>query len=503
MPNLIGYISSSIARDSLVGAGRKCVSGSAFKLPTARKFNSGRANSQWQALTWTTQHPDRVTPENIAPSFAHFAVSQATTVPILFASPEFTAWTEPTGSLLPRWVTPLLDHVHAGDAPKVAYTIAAVVDKISGNNDAREGLSLLLADSSHVTASIATPARLKSNASEEPAFFLTTNVDRSSQSSHEVGLRLARTVFRNGRDRTLLGMRWTRDEPSNSYILDGYHDLSSCSVTSPVHEACCAVNVPFHPVTQRRRVISSMGNILRQVSKSTTDDGMSAGIPASSELEKELPRYVNERGIPHQRVAVWALVEPSTSSMTNTSDRDVQGLLIKGSKLHRVVSGGGGWGKKQGLLSLDPEVSFGGANRLSREASLDQTFASSTETPAAATDFPDFLEGLGLEENISSLSQVAPPGDYIQFFVTSESDNTIPSRIKSKPRTLTYSFGVDAPDESTETSPTASGDITVLQNHFGAVSESAISYSRKDLSGEAQCETKISVPGSRINLSIV
>lgn len=399
-----------------------------------------------------------------------------------------------------------MKHIHTNDGPKVVYTIAAVVDKVSSNGGGRnttatEGLSLLLADSSCITASIATPARLKSNASDEPAFFLATRnpVSQNSAQSHEIGLRLAQTVFRNGRDRTLLGMRWTRDETSNNYVLDSYRDLSSFSITAPVRETQCAINVPFHPVTQRRRVISSMGNILRQVSKSTNDDGdLNAGIPASSELEKELPRYVSERGIPHQRVAVWALVEPASSS-TITTQQNIQDSLSNGSKIHRVVSGGGGWGKKQGLLSLDPEATFGAASR-SRETSLDEVFTSSTEAELAFTnDLPDFLEGLGLEENIAQLSQVATPGDYIQFFVTSEDE--LIHKDSSTSSALTYSFGVESPEES-QTSSTTSEGVVVIQNHFGAVSESAISYSQKDPSQVSTCETKISVPGSRIDLSV-
>ncbi|PCG92335.1 Hypothetical protein PENO1_089150 [Penicillium occitanis (nom. inval.)] len=505
MLTLTGYIPSSITRAGCAGAGRR-LSRSTYGLLTVRKFSTGHVNGQWQALTWTTQQPNHVTPDDIIPSYTRLLPSskQSPIVPILFASPEFTAWTEPTGPLLSQWATPLLEQIHRSEAPKTVYTIVAVVDKVSSGGNistSTEGLSLLLADSSCITASIATPARLKSNSSDEPAFFLATRKSETNAQSHEIGLRLAQTVFRNGRDRTLLGMRWTRDEASNNYILDRYHDLSSCSVTAPVQETYCAVNVPFHPVTQRRRVVSSMGNILRQVSKFTTDDGdTNAGIPASAELEKELPRYVSERGIPHQRVAVWALVEPAASSSTEITQQNIQNSLSQGSKIHRVVSGGGGWGKKQGLLSLDPEVTFAAGIR-SREISLDEVFTAFSETdPVFTNDLPDFLEGLGLQVNIAQLSQVASPGDYIQFFVTSEDD--INYKDRSTPSTLTYSFGVGSPDESSETSPTTSEGVVVIQNHFGAVSESAISYSQKDSSQASEYETKISVPGSRIDLSV-
>ncbi|PKX88494.1 uncharacterized protein P174DRAFT_465011 [Aspergillus novofumigatus IBT 16806] len=66
-----------------------------------------------------------------------------------------------------------------------------------------------------------------------------------------------------------------------------------------------------------------MGNILRQVAKHA-DGSSNEPMPASSELEKELPR-----------VSVWPCG-------TSTQDRLVQSIQT-GGKLHRVMSGGGGW----------------------------------------------------------------------------------------------------------------------------------------------------------------
>jgi hypothetical protein len=376
-----------------------------------------------------------------------------------------------------------------------------------------EGISLLLADSSCVTASIAPSARVRGGSAEEPSFFLSTksatggpNNETNSQLSHELGLRLAQTVFRNGRDRTLLGMRWTRDGSSNTYSLDDYRELSTCFVTSSASEAHCSIHTPLYPVTRRRRVVSSMGNILRQVSKSTSDEGdTNTGIPASSELEKELPRYVSELDIPHQRVAVWALVEPSRTALTteDRTQRDFQKLILSGSKIHRVVSGGGGWGKKQGLLSLDPEITFGDQHRTPRNILLNDLFQSQS-ADASLAEFAAFLdvsEGKGLEENIASLSQVASPGDYIQFFVASDLDAG--TGTENRPQaaaaaTLSFAFGVEAPieTEATRSSSISPRDVTVIRDHFGAISDSAISYSQEDIS------TKISVPGARVELLI-
>lgn len=59
MRTLTGYIPSSVVRVGCAEAGRR-LSRSTFGLLTARKFSSGLANNQWQALTWTTQQPAQV-----------------------------------------------------------------------------------------------------------------------------------------------------------------------------------------------------------------------------------------------------------------------------------------------------------------------------------------------------------------------------------------------------------------------------------------------------------
>ncbi|OKL61920.1 hypothetical protein UA08_02256 [Talaromyces atroroseus] len=481
-----------------------------------RDFSSRNGAKQCQALTWVARDPHSVTPKDIIAAYAHLRPpsEQSAVVPILFASPEFTPWIEPASPLLAEWATPLFNKIYPSNAPDVVHTVAAVVDRIStprGKNNTllgAEGISLLLADSSCVTASIAPPTRLRSSIAEEPSFFVEAKSafknGTDSQLSHEVGLRLAQTVFRNGRDKTLLGMRWTRDRSSNTYSLDECRELSTCFVTPLATKAHCSIKTPLYPVTQRRRVVSSMGNILRQVSKSAIgEDDMNTGIPASSELEKELPRYVSELGIPHQRVAVWALVEPSKTDLTTKARtrRDFQESILSGSKIHRVVSGGGGWGKKQGLLSLDPEITFEGQHRRPRSVSLGELFQAQTTNASLAemSAYRDASEGKGLEENMASLSQVASPGDYIQFFVASDSLGSA-EVVNQAAANLSYSFGVEAPLETETVGSSAAAsrgeDVTIIPNHFGAISESAISYSHENIS------TKISVPGSRVELLV-
>jgi hypothetical protein len=268
-----------------------------------------------------------------------------------------------------------------------------------------------------------------------------------------------------------------------------------------------------------------MGNILRQLSNTTpssTADPRNT-IPASSELEKELPKYVKERGIPHQRVAVWALVEPLNSLLSETQHgrSNIEQSIVNGSRIHRVVSGGGGWGKKQGLLSLDPEISF--RDESMHLLPLDQTL-SSQSSAAKSDEAPDISElsdllGIGLEEKIASLSQVTPVGDSIQFLVATElgaGEEMADQQEDHNSYEVSCCFGVgssvgseltisqSAPTQDTQTSLDSSENVLIIPNHFGGMSETAISYSQQTTLGasseDGKCQTKLSVPGSRVDL---
>lgn len=167
-----------------------------------------------------------------------------------------------------------------------------------------------------------------------------------------------------------------------------------------------------------------MGNIVRQV---TGPDGTT--VAASQELERVVPEFFGARGESPKATAVWALVMSKeiqahvlsiTGSMLGRSpDSDsveaigagkqqweklwarkppvwndlVSEAIAAGARLHRVLSGGGGWGKKAGLLSLDP-------------------VANTPETPTedVMADDPSDLS--------SALPSVVRNGEFIQFFAS-------------------------------------------------------------------------------------
>jgi hypothetical protein len=130
------------------------------------------------------------------------------------------------------------------------------------------------------------------------------------------------------------------------------------------------------------------------------------------------------------------------------------------------VSGGGGWGPKKGLLSLDPQQTH---------------FALSEEE-----EMKRFLETM---DN----SGFAPPGASIQFFIPA----------MATPETTACDvtgvvFGVPSSTETSEATKTASNGYLV-SNHFGALSSQGIYISGPTDADSPSChESKLSIPGSRI-----
>jgi hypothetical protein len=355
----------------------------------------------------------------------------------------------------------------------------------------------------------APPRLIRSSASEETNLLVSIQTGSPGQTNnrptHEIGLRLANTVFVNGKETTISGTQWLRDSGSNEYILEQSVDLTSCMVTIASQAVNTALDLPLDRVSERRKVISSMGNILRQLGKST-DPASNESMPASSELEKEIPRYIAEHKIVDQRVSVWALVEKPdmvvADEASSAHDRLIQSLQ-QGGKLHRVMSGGGGWGKKQGLLSLDPEVSFSGTANRDDLVALSQIF----EPDNMPTDtLPSFDKGITVDD-LSLLSQVASAGDFIQFFVAVEptcSQSKVSDEAGSAELSVSYHFGIvaDSMELETHESSTKEKDLVAMPYRFGALSEKAIAYSQP-VKGAGSESTKLDIPGSRVLLETV
>ncbi|KAJ5728408.1 hypothetical protein N7493_004738 [Penicillium malachiteum] len=454
------------------------------------------------AYTWLTKTPHNIFPEDVVSSIPSFHETQSNAVPILLVTPSLAHWLDPTSSFVSDFMTKF--HQPSQETPSTRHAVAAVVDKIpnvaqshssssESASEEYEGVSLLVIEGDNLKWKAEPPRRIGDPAGEEPSLVVSV---RDEGSAHAVGLRLANTVFINGKERTFLGMRFTAGD--NGYVLDRCVGLTNCVVTSSEASVQPELSLPLHPVTQRRRVITGMGNILRQLAKST-DPSSAEPMPASTELEKELPRYIEENNIADRRVSVWALVEKPDIEIagqgSSTQDRLTKSLS-QGGKLHRVMSGGGGWGKKQGLLSLDPEVAFPAMLPKDQAVNFDQVFdpSSRLEEPL---EMPSFLENGLIGEDLSHLSQVANAGDFIEFYVSVEPSSSHNVEQESKH----YCFGVVSnAEEGHQAISSEEKHLKLVANTFGALSEKAITYTQPVLQEAAESTTKLDIPGCRVML---
>ncbi|GCB25599.1 hypothetical protein AAWM_08484 [Aspergillus awamori] len=477
------------------------------------------------AYTWLTRTPE--TPDDVLSNVSPIpeSLSSLDYVPVLLITSAFAHWIDVSSNpFLEQFINSLYPSTPSHESLRPVHAIVAVVDKLpdlrvrleeigdSKTPSDSDGVSLLLVKAEDIQGIIAVPRRVRSMEAAESSLVFKLQNDAfskaSQRSTHELGLRLANTIFINGNDTTLFGTRWTYT-PSQQYTLEQSVNFSNCTVTSAVASVQNSFKLPLYPVGQRRRVISSMGNILRQLAKHT-DSQSTEPMPASSELEKELPRYIEEHGIVDRRVSVWALIENSENGFHLENNANIQESLVKairaGGKLHRVMSGGGGWGKKQGLLSLDPETTFVEADNEQGLLGLEDLFADQERQPLSdiSPPPPAFFEMPQLDESMSSLSQAAGPGDYIQFFVSVESDHT-PDSLNDGSMRLT--FGIVADSEAIpSSSDRMEKDLGVVSQFFGALSEKAITYSQPVIgtgaSDSLKSSAKFDIPGCRVALVV-
>ena len=137
-------------------------------------------------------------------------------------------------------------------------------------------------------------------------------------------------------------------------------------------------HLPLKQLTFPRRIEAGMGNILKQTSSETdTPQG------ASRELEKAVLDYISSSSTPplSEKLSIFARLTPHSP----TAHENL--FTAPGARIHRVLSGGGGWGNKAGLLSLDPQ----------------------SETQVQ-----------GFSDSFESGEGVVKVGEYVQFFIAEQ-----------------------------------------------------------------------------------
>ncbi|KAI5840548.1 hypothetical protein DFP73DRAFT_612122 [Morchella snyderi] len=127
------------------------------------------------------------------------------------------------------------------------------------------------------------------------------------------------------------------------------YEIGTVEITLPadcVADTPLRASLPLKALTPPRRIAAGLGNILKQLDH----DGAGAAVGASRELEKAVAEYVGAQDANAGGVSVFARLTPGDP----TGGGYVE-FLAPGVRVHRVLSGGGGWGSKAGLLSLDPQ----------------------------------------------------------------------------------------------------------------------------------------------------
>lgn len=344
-----------------------------------------------------------------------------------------------------------------------------------------------------------------------------------------VKMPLANTLFSNGQVSTMFVSEW-RWGPGFSHLEKVNHRKAQHQfVTLPLNQSSgledagrpqhdwnfgitdnkVMLTMPLIPLTPPREITTSMGNIIRSLGE----------VPASQELEQAVSQYFEENGIDPQAAAVWALIIPKEIAVKHsvvdtlalaTIDPEHQrvvrvvngescelfstipfALLLQGAKLRRVTSGGGGWGNKAGLLSLEPEMEYG----------TDQ--GSHDGDASRFLDLDRFLDETDLVRNVAS------PGDYVRFYISPNSDSKSNSHVllngaNEVARVDSIDFGVSPStldemrtESALDTTEHELHSVHVFKNHFGAMSEVGFSFGQ--IKPGPQVQTKIDMPYARFS----
>ncbi|KAM3545259.1 hypothetical protein ARSEF1564_001893 [Beauveria bassiana] len=402
---------------------------------------------------------------------------------VVLATPEFAKSFENVG-----FMESLASLLAGSGRPDKFHILGAIVDNIApqlGSYNPSPGISVLRGHLDHMLPHLWQPEPPRSSEDKDALSALSFSLGVP-----KVTLPLARTTFQNNRTSTLLAS--TFDLSGNGSRMENQLERYTQEVfvsdsDLPQKMGDLGMWAPLVPVTPPRLVAASFGNIVRGVEI----DGQA--IPASTELEDAVNAFYGKRGnsaVNTGPVGIWALITPKsdsadaatswlngspTSLSVDTSESSMQNLVSKtakylhkshqrGAKLLQVLSGGGGWGAKKGLLSLDPQRTH---FSLSEEEEMHRFTQSMSE------------------------STFAPTGCTIQFLMALDD---VPDMPEYLPPSIV--FGVPGTHQNSSTRP----EKLFMGGHFGALSSKGIFVTApNERNGmDLPDERKLSVPNSRL-----
>ena len=312
--------------------------------------------------------------------------------------------------------------------------------------------------------------------------FVVQHVDRGQQ---VIALPVANTMFRNGRESTSYEDIWevgTALKNGTCFQRKSRAPLKSFEVAVTSAGGGPFVGIPMLPLTRPCEIGSSIGNVLRELKRGDTGKLF----PASTDLEVAVPQFLKSPWLTETAkngFSVFALITckdfyATASEEVRTGVRPpgrrvlLDGLFDGRARLHRVTGGGGGWGNKKGLLSLEPGI---------------DVFA----------DNHDLLPPLppeGGNYDFRGASALTSTGDNVQFlavfpgqqgpvedepsreaFLEKETGMTIAWRTRYRNTYPRVVIGTSPPDEehsSAATNSSSPGDKLIFApNYFGMLSE--------------------------------
>ncbi|KAI5369778.1 hypothetical protein Slin14017_G006570 [Septoria linicola] len=425
----------------------------------------------------------------------------------------------------------LLERFNANPtASKPLESLTAVVDRlpVSASSVAgAEGLAYaLITDPLQSHAGSLMP--LQSNATKPGSL----SFDISTGTYHITAqMPLAQTIFMTGVPSTLIHTQYQFDPLTGRLRKQSSQFLESASVPLPesLAKGGVTLHAPMVPLTLPRRVESSMGNIVRKLSapQSTAkshDAWSTKTISASQELEAAVSKYFTLRSIAPEAVEVWALILPDRISSPDLSTFPLVGALnrlnpksleqiwlgeheaasieslqldnllpalTKGARMCKVLSGGGGWGKKAGLLSLDPDSQYS-TRELRGNEGWEFTFDGDTTEEMMAA---------GRKQ---ALGEVVEEGESIVFFLANRPDileMMMPNEDGSGSSTSQGQIVLGALPTSTNSTPTADTQSdTHRSGYFGALCEGGMALTIAK-HGTRVTSTKTDIPHARLSIN--
>ncbi|RMY56202.1 hypothetical protein D0865_03780 [Hortaea werneckii] len=429
---------------------------------------------------------------------------------------------------LPLSVLKRLNDQDLGNLSWPLDVVTAVVDRIPSKKDlkgGREGLAYMLQHNSEPLDTAAqTPLSPSAQKPGSISFELPSNTERPQH--YTVQLPLAHTVFFSGMVSTLVHSRYTSE--NGTPAVQSQKNLERETLCLPLDSKYNTFhqNVPLIPLTPLRTVRHHMGNIIRTLSTPTgpgaPTNEASTEQAASTELEAAVTGYFEAKNIPPEPVNVWAVIVPGAFDKLARADFMIQksvrrltkeamtkfwkgedsfkstnfylmnSMRVNGARLVKVLSGGGGWGKKAGLLSLDPDSMYS-----NRELRSDDGWK---------FNFEDESEDAAEKQQKEALGEIVKEGEQIMFMLgpvdNSYQDKRAQESVDQADRATL--FGVIP--SSIDTIPTEQKDsesvdaVFLEQNFFGALSEGGMAVTIKQPE-KPDLQSKVDVPYGHIRLT--